>query len=131
MLLKNVAYPLLYFDINSPITGTVTMRHVALGDYIKEGYALFQVVDLTHVWILFDAYESDLPWINKGDKVIFTIQSLPGKTYTGKVAFIDPFINASTRVAKVRVELNNPKLEIKPEMFVNGTIQSRIAEEQS
>ncbi len=121
--------PLLYFDINSPITGTVTMRHVALGDYIKEGNALFQVVDLTHVWVLFDAYESDLPWIKKGDKTVYTIQSLPGKTFTGKVAFIDPFINASTRVAKVRVELNNPTLEIKPEMFVNGTIQSKIAEE--
>ena len=126
--IEKLGEPQLYFDINSPITGTVTMRHVALGDYIKEGFALFQVVDLTHVWILFDAYESDLPWINKGDKAIFTIQSLPGKTYTGKVAFIDPFINASTRVAKVRVELNNPKLEIKPEMFVNGTIQSKIAE---
>jgi Cu(I)/Ag(I) efflux system membrane fusion protein len=104
------------------------MRHVALGDYIKEGFALFRVVDLTRVWVLFDAYESDLPWIKKGDKAIFTIESLPGKTFTGKVAFIDPFINASTRVAKVRVELNNPRLEIKPEMFVDGTIQSKIAE---
>jgi membrane fusion protein, copper/silver efflux system len=126
--IENRGEPQLYFDINSPITGTVTMRHVALGDYIKEGFALFRVVDLTRVWVLFDAYESDLPWIKKGDKAVFTIESLPGKTYTGKVAFIDPFINASTRVAKVRVELNNPKLKIKPEMFVNGTIQSRIAE---
>ena len=118
--IENRGEPQLYFDINSPITGTVTMRHVALGDYIKEGFALFQVVDLTRVWVLFDAYESDLPWIRKGDKAVFTIQSLPGKTFTGKVAFIDPFINPSTRVAKVRVELNNPKLDIKPEMFVNG-----------
>ena len=57
----------------------------------------------------------------------FTIQSLPGKNYTGKVTFIDPLINPTTRVAKVRVELNNPGLEIKPEMFVNGYIQSKIA----
>jgi len=126
--IEKLGEPQLYFDVNSPVTGTVTMRHVALGDYVKEGFALFQVVDLTHIWVLFDAYESDLPWIRKGDKAVFTIQSLPGNTYTGKVAFIDPFINASTRVAKVRVELNNPKLEIKPEMFVNGTIQSKIAE---
>ena len=61
------------------------MRHVAMGDYVKEGMALFQVVDLSHVWVLFDAYESDLPWINKGDQAEFTIQSLPGKTYKGKV----------------------------------------------
>jgi Cu(I)/Ag(I) efflux system membrane fusion protein len=126
--IEKLGEPKLYFDINSPITGTVTMRHVALGDYIKEGNALFQVVDLTRVWVLFDAYESDLPWIKKGDKALFTIESLPGKAFHGKVTFIDPFINASTRVAKVRVELNNPELEIKPGMFVNGTIQSKIAE---
>ncbi|HUX95806.1 MAG TPA: efflux RND transporter periplasmic adaptor subunit [Bacteroidales bacterium] len=126
--IEQLGEPQLYFEINSPITGTITMRHVALGDYVKEGIALFQVVDLSHVWVLFDAYESDLPWIKKGDQAEFSIQSLPGKTFSGKVTFIDPFINGSTRVAKVRVELNNPKLEIKPEMFVNGTIQSKIAE---
>lgn len=126
--IENLGEPQLYFDITSPITGTITMRHVALGEYVKEGMALFKVVDLSHVWVLFDAYESDLPWIKKGDQAEFTIQSLPGKTYKGKVTFIDPFINASTRVAKVRIELDNQKMEIKPEMFVTGTIQSKIAE---
>ena len=58
--------PQLYFDILSPISGTVSKRHVSLGDYVKEGSALFEVIDLTHVWIMFDAYESDLPWINAG-----------------------------------------------------------------
>ncbi len=119
--------PKLYFDVLSPISGTVTMRHVALGDYIKEGTALFKVVDLTRVWVLFDAYESDLPWIKLKDGVEFTIQSLPGKTYSGKVSFIDPFIDSKTRVAKVRVELNNTKHEIKPEMFVSGILNSKIA----
>ncbi len=129
--IENEGEPKVYFDIVSPITGTVTMRHVARGDYVKEGDALFRVIDLSRIWVLFDAYESDLPWIKKGDKAEFTIQSLPGKTYTGKVSFIDPFLNASTRVAKVRVELNNPRQAIKPEMFVNGYIQSKIAANSS
>ena len=119
--------PQLYFDILSPISGTVTMRHVTIGDYVKEGKPLLKVVDLTKVWALFDAYESDLPWVGLNDKVKFTIQSLPGKTYTGKVSFIEPFIDAKTRVAKVRVEVNNPRNEIKPEMFVNGNVQSKMA----
>ncbi len=127
-VIESKGEPILYFDVNSPISGTITMRHVALGDYVKEGKALFQVVDLSHVWILFDAYESDLPWIKKGDMADFTIKSLPGRSFIGKVTFIDPLINATTRVAKVRVELNNPLLDIKPEMFVTGTIQSKIAE---
>ncbi len=123
--------PKLYFDILSPISGTVTMRHVALGDYVKEGNALFQVVDLTKIWVLFDAYESDLPWLKKGDNVDFVFQSLPGKKFNAKITFIDPFINPQTRVAKVRVELKNPKMEIKPEMFVDGIVQSEISEEMT
>jgi Cu(I)/Ag(I) efflux system membrane fusion protein len=119
--------PQLYFDVLSPISGTVTMRHVAIGDYVKEGKPLFKVVDLTKVWALFDAYESDLPWIKLKDEVEFTIQSLPGKNFKGKVTFIDPFIDAKTRVAKVRIELNNSGLEIKPEMFTNGIVHSKVA----
>ncbi len=119
--------PKLYFDILSPISGTVTLRHVALGDYVKEGNALFQVVDLTKVWVLFDAYESDLPWLKKGDNVDFVFQSLPGKKFSSKITFIDPFINPQTRVAKVRVEIKNPNMEIKPEMFADGIVQSKIS----
>jgi Cu(I)/Ag(I) efflux system membrane fusion protein len=119
--------PQLYFDILSPISGTVSKRHVSLGDYVKEGSALFEVIDLTHVWIMFDAYESDLPWIKAGGKVTYNLQSLAGKSFQGKVVFIDPFIDPGTRVAKVRVEQKNPGLTFKPEMFVNGFIQSNIA----
>ena len=120
--------PQLYFDILSPISGTVMMRHVALGDYVKEGSALFQVTNLSSVWVMFDAYESDLPWIKTGDHVELSIQSLPGTSYDGKVTFIDPFINPTTRVAKVRIELPNSGLKLKPEMFVNGVLHSKIAE---
>ncbi len=120
--------PKLYFDILSPISGTVMMRHVALGDYVKEGSALFQLTDLSRVWVLFDAYESDLPWIKTGDHVEITLQSLPGKSYEGKVTFIDPFINSTTRVAKVRIELSNKGLKLKPEMFAKGLLHSKIAE---
>lgn len=123
--------PKLYFDILSPISGTVTMRHVALGDYVKEGNALFQVVDLTKIWVLFDAYESDLPWLKKGDAVDFVFQSIPGEKFKAKITFIDPFINPQTRVAKVRVELKNPKLKIKLEMFVDGIVQSEISGEMN
>lgn len=120
--------PLLYFEILSPISGTVTMRHVSIGDYIKEGMALFQVVDLTKLWVMFDAYESDLPWIKIGDNVDFTIQAVPGKTYSTQVTYIDPFINGKTRIAQVRAEIDNNEMILKPEMFTNGVIESKVAE---
>ena len=119
--------PQLDFDILSPITGTVMMRHVALGDYVREGDALFQVSDLSRVWVMLDAYESDLSWISKGDHVVISIQSVPGEIYESKVSHIDPFIDPSTRVAKVRVELPNPDGVLKPEMFVSGILQSQLA----
>ena len=126
--IENNGEPKTYFDILSQITGTVIKRHVALGDYVKEGSALFEVIDLSKVWVMFDAYESDLPWIKKGDNIEFTIQSVPGKNFSGNVTYIDPFINAQTRVAQVRVELNNTEQQLKPEMFANGILKSNIAE---
>lgn len=116
-----------YFDVLSPISGTVTMRHVSLGDYVKEGNALFEVINLRKIWVMFEAYESDLPWLREGDKVNFTVQSLPGENFTGKVTYIDPFLNPKTRIANVRVEVANPKLELKPEMFANGIIKPKVS----
>ena len=115
-----------YFSLLSPISGTVTKRDVSIGDYIKVGSPMFEVINLKKVWVMFDAYESDLPWISTGDEIEFTIQSLPARIFKGKVKYIDPFIDEKTRVAKVRIELNNPKLELKPEMFANGILRSKI-----
>lgn len=115
-----------YFDVVANLGGTVIKREVALGDHIEEGAKLFEITDLSVVWILFDAYESDLPWIRTGDKVDFEVQSLPGKTYTGTVKFIDPVLDPETRVAYVRLEVNNPGKALKPEMFVRGTIKAEL-----
>ena len=126
--IENEGKPTVDFDILSPISGTVTRRDVSIGDYVKEGSPLFEVINLKKVWVMFDAYESDLPWINKGDTIKYTLQSIPGKVYTGTVSYIDPFINNKTRVAQVRVTVNNRDMKLKPEMFANGILQSKVAE---
>lgn len=119
-----------YFDILSPITGTVTSRKVARGDYVKEGSELFNVVDLTTVWVMFDAYESDMPRIETGDTVDFTLKAKPGKTFEGKVRFIDPVIDPQTRTARVRVEAANPGGSLMPGMFVNGIIHAKLENDE-
>lgn len=119
--------PILYFDITAPISGTVSERNVSVGDYINEGSSLFKIIDLSKVWIMLNAYESDLPWINIGDKVSYELQSIPGEVFKGEVSFIDPFINAKTRIAQIRVEAKNSEDQFKPEMFVKGTIESNGA----
>ena len=114
------------FDIFANTSGIVVDRKVNEGDYISKGAVLFEVADLSKVWGVFDAYESDLPWISINQKVEFTTQSVPGKTFTGKITFIDPIIDPTTRIAGVRVELNNSDRQLKPEMFINGTIHSTL-----
>ncbi|WP_430973850.1 efflux RND transporter periplasmic adaptor subunit [Sunxiuqinia rutila] len=121
--------PQQYFDVLSPISGTVNSRNVAIGDYVKEGQQLFKLIDLSKLWVMFDAYENDLPWIKAGDEMEYTIQALPGETFTGKVRYIDPFIDPTTRVAKVRLELNNTQQKVKPGMFSSGVLESSIANE--
>ncbi|MBW8334192.1 MAG: efflux RND transporter periplasmic adaptor subunit [Prolixibacteraceae bacterium] len=113
------------FDVFATTSGIVANRKVNTGDYVSTGDVLFEMADLSRVWALFDAYESDLSWISLGQNLEFTAQAIPGKTFSGKVTFIDPVVDASSRITKVRVEVPNPGLKFKPEMFVNGIIQSK------
>lgn len=112
------------FPISANSSGYVTEKLANAGDYVSLGQPLYTVSDLSKVWVLFDVYESDLSWINKGDEVEYSVQSIPGKTFSGKISYIDPLIDPSTRVAQARVEVSNSDLSLKPEMFVSGTIKS-------
>ena len=113
------------FPILANVSGYVTKKMVNLGDYIRQGEALYEIADLSKVWVLFDVYESDMTWVNKGDAVIYTVQSIPGKTFKGKISYIDPVIDPKTRVAKARLEATNKGLMLKPEMFTTGTIEAK------
>jgi membrane fusion protein, copper/silver efflux system len=114
------------FDIYADRSGVVISRLVSVGDYVGRGGALFELVDLNQLWVMLDAYESDLAWINVGDQVNFTVSALPGQQYSAKITYIDPIINPATRAASVRAETNNRDGRLKPEMFVNATISASI-----
>jgi Cu(I)/Ag(I) efflux system membrane fusion protein len=114
------------FPVMADITGYVIKKMVNLGDYIDRGEPIYEIANLSKVWVLFDVYESDMPWIKRGDKVSFTVASLPGEEFEGKITFIDPIIDPQTRVAQARVEVKNRGLKLKPEMFVSGTVEATI-----
>jgi Cu(I)/Ag(I) efflux system membrane fusion protein len=113
-------------DIVANVGGIVVAKKVEQGDYVSQGSVLFDLADLSSVWAMFDAYEADLPYLKKGDKVTFTLQAIPGKTFAGRIAFIDPMLDKTTRTAKVRVETPNPKSELKPEMYANALIDASL-----
>ncbi|MBO6515084.1 MAG: efflux RND transporter periplasmic adaptor subunit [Bacteroidia bacterium] len=116
------------FPILADVSGIILNKRINLGDYIKVGQPIFEVADLSRVWVLFDVYESDMLWVNKGDEVRFTVQSLPGETFKGNITFIDPVIDSKTRVAKARVEMPNRGGKLKPEMFVSGVVNNPLEE---
>jgi Cu(I)/Ag(I) efflux system membrane fusion protein len=119
------------FAIQADVSGYVTEKSVKLGDYIQKGDALYEIADLSRVWVLFDVYESDMAWIKKGDQVNFTVASLPGETFEGSISFIDPVIDPKTRVAKARVMATNKDLRLKPEMFTSGTVEATLPKKAS
>lgn len=114
------------FPVLADVSGYVTKKMVNLGDYIQRGEAIYEIASLSKVWVLFDVYESDIPWISKGDEVVFTVASLPGEEFSGEISFIDPVIDPRTRVAQARVEVNNPGLKLKPEMFASGIVKAEL-----
>jgi Cu(I)/Ag(I) efflux system membrane fusion protein len=114
------------FEILSNTNGVIIARRVNNGDYVDQGTVLFDVTDLSHVWVMFDAYESDLPFIKTGDRLAFTIQAQPGINFAGNIIFIDPVIDPVTRVAKVRIEINNESGRLKPEMFATGIVKADL-----
>jgi Cu(I)/Ag(I) efflux system membrane fusion protein len=118
--------PELYITLEAPISGIVMKKMAVLGQFVKEGQDMFVINDLSHVWVKLDAYEPDLPWIRYGQNVTFTTPSFPGKTYKGKVIFIDPVLDMATRTVKVRVDGANPDYELKPHMFVNGDLEAEV-----
>lgn len=114
------------FEVFSNSTGIVTARRVNNGDYITQGTVLYDIADLSRVWIMFDAYENDLAFLSKGDKIFFTIQAFPGTNFSGNILFIDPVIDPVTRVSKVRVEVGNQSGKLKPEMFATGIVKANL-----
>jgi len=116
-------------DVYASKSGYLTRRAVSEGDYVSTGQTLFDIADLGSVWIELDAYENHIGLINRGDQAKVNIPAQPKASFSGMVEFVDPFINPQTRTARIRLTVANPDNILKPEMFVNATIESIETEE--
>jgi Cu(I)/Ag(I) efflux system membrane fusion protein len=110
----------------APIAGIVIHKAAVEGEYVKTGSPIYTIAELSHVWVMLDVYESDLVWVQYGQKVSFEVEAFPGEHFEGRIAFIDPVVNPGTRTVKVRVNVDNPRLRLKPDMFVRAVIRSRV-----
>jgi Cu(I)/Ag(I) efflux system membrane fusion protein len=101
----------------APAGGVVTRKDVVPGMRVNAGDMPFEIVDLSRVWVLADAYESDLGIVKMGMPAALTLKALPDRTFEGRVAFVDPLLDPRTRTAKVRIDVANPSGELRPGMF--------------
>jgi Cu(I)/Ag(I) efflux system membrane fusion protein len=108
--------------ILSPFQGVVMNIGAREGERITPATELFMITDISRVWIVVDIYEDDMPWVHLGDTAKIDVAGIPGRTFTGKLTYIYPYLEAKTRTIKVRLELDNPGLSLKPEMFANVNI---------
>jgi Cu(I)/Ag(I) efflux system membrane fusion protein len=113
-----------YFPIYASVTGNIAEIAVAAGDYVKRGQALFKVADLNTLWAEFDAYEAQFAKLNEGDTMTLEFRGQPTIELQGKITYISPILDNTSRTAVVRVEVPNPENKIKPGMFVQGWVSS-------
>jgi Cu(I)/Ag(I) efflux system membrane fusion protein len=112
------------FNIYAGFSGVVLNKKVSVGDYLREGDVLFDIQNLNQLWAIFDVYETDLGGIKTGSKISFNTPAIPNKIFTSSIVFIDPVINPATRTATIRTTINNQNQVLKPEMFLEGTINN-------
>ena len=105
--------------VYSPGSGIVIEKNVFQGQKIMTGESLFKIADLSRVWILGEIYEYELPFIKTGQEAKISLSYYPGESFTGKIIYIYPYLRPETRTNQVRIEVANPGLKLKPEMFAN------------
>ena len=112
--------------LRAPIAGVVMDKQAVGGLHFGAGDMLYRIVDLSTVWLLADVYEQDLAQIRPGESATITVQAYPGHVFEGRVAFIYPTVNAQTRTARVRIEVPNPELLLKTDMYATVEIAAPV-----
>ena len=105
--------------VPAPVSGTVIIRSVNPGEVIATGKELFRVADLSNIWVVGQVYESEFAKVRVGTPAVITTAAYPGRTFTGRVSYVDPRVDPQTRTAQVRIELANPGEILRIGMFVD------------
>jgi Cu(I)/Ag(I) efflux system membrane fusion protein len=110
---------LAHLTIHSPQAGVVTSKNVKEGMYVDEGMALFDIADLSTVWIYGDFYEYEISLLRVGQRAKVSLSYYPGESFTGTVSFIFPYLESETRTVRARIEIPNAARRLKPGMYAN------------
>jgi RND family efflux transporter MFP subunit len=118
--------PSVQVTIYSSMSGVVTKRNIAEGQYVKEGDVLYTVTDLSTVWVQADIFETDIPVIRTGQSVKITAPALGGSSVRGAISFLQPAVDPQTRTIPVRIQVPNPEMRLRPGMFVQVSLEAPV-----
>ncbi len=110
-------------QVDSPVSGYITERNALPNLTVQPETRLYSVADLSTVWVLAEVFQNDLGRIKVGDRASLTVDSYPGRTFEGRVNFIYPQVDMTTRTARARLVFSNPGLKLTPGMFVNVALK--------
>jgi cobalt-zinc-cadmium efflux system membrane fusion protein len=111
-----------YTSIRAPRGGLVVARNINTGELVDTTKELFQIADLSKVWIVGDVFEKDIHRIQKGESVEIHLDGFPDTKFSGVVNLVDSMLDPQTRTLEIRVEVSNPHALLKPNMFARMNI---------
>ena len=115
-------------EVDSPVSGYITERNALPSVAVQPEMRLYTIADLSTVWVQAQVFQGDLARVKVGDRTTLAVDTFPGRTFSGRVDFIYPQVDADTRTAKVRLVFPNPNLQLKPGMFVNVDLKLPMGE---
>jgi Cu(I)/Ag(I) efflux system membrane fusion protein len=121
--LEKAGKPNIRLPIYTPLSGTVIEKMVQQGQYVNVGEVLFNIADLSKVWVEIDVFENEVPYVRVGQQVEIRSAVEHGAVSNGRISFVYPFHDPKTHTVKARVEMPNPGHMLKPDMFVNAIIR--------
>ncbi len=110
--------------VTTPFEGIVVEKHALDGMEVKSGMNLYTIADLSEIWVYADIYEYEVPWVRVGQTARMTLSYDPGRTYTGTVEYVYPYLEEKTRTIRARLVFANPNLDLKPGMYANVEIET-------
>jgi Cu(I)/Ag(I) efflux system membrane fusion protein len=120
--------PLEHLPIRAPTTGYVVEKNLVEGSAFEPGQRLYRIAPLSRVWIEAEVYEYELPLVQQGQTATVTLPYMPGRSFEATVAYVYPTLDPNTRTARIRLELPNPDLKLRPDMYANVHIRAERGE---
>lgn len=128
-ILKATGKPITDLTINSPVSGYVTEYNALPNMYVEPSTRLYTVADLSQVWVYAQVFQDDVGRLKPGDPAQITVDSYPGRTFSGRIDQILPQVDLATRTVRVRLVIDNPGVKLKPGMFVNVDMKAPMGQQ--